>query len=205
MCSVTLALLTLFCAAAGYAGITRHLGVLGRTYPVIEPDLMEELRQSANTMEQRWKPLLTLPHDYQPKDLHPLPRTSADRTFLVDMRFTLDHDISDGQGNIVYPKGFSFNPLNHIVFSGGLLILDGSDPEQLAWWEQSPYFDTTKLRLLLSGGKAGELGVRYQRPFYYLTEVMAERLQLRAVPSLVTRNNNQLEVREVFIPKGAKG
>jgi conjugal transfer pilus assembly protein TraW len=205
MCSVTLALLTLFCAAAGYAGITKHLGVLGRTYPVIEPDLMEELRQSAIAVEKKWTPLLTHPHDYQPKDLHPLPRASTDKTFLVDMLFTLDHDISDGKGNIVYPKGFSFNPLNHIAFSGDLLVLDGSDPEQLAWWEQSPYFDATNLRLLLSGGKAGELGARYQRPFYYLTKVMAERLQLQAVPSLVLRKNNQLEVREVLIPKEAKG
>lgn len=202
MGSVILGLVTLCCAAAGYAGITRHLGVVGRTYPVIEPDLIEELRDSAVALERRRAGKESSVSDYQPRDLHPLPRTSADRTFEVDMRFTLHNDLQDGNGNTIYPRGYSFNPLNSIVFSGGLLIIDGNDQEQLAWWEQSSYFGKSNVRVILSGGKAGKLAERYQRPFFYLTEAMATRLRLQAAPSLVTRDDDHLEVREVFIPKG---
>ena len=53
-----------------------------------------------------------------------------ERTFLVDMTYTLDRDIADEKGNVVYPKGYTFNPLDYITYPGTLVILDGNSPTQ---------------------------------------------------------------------------
>ena len=62
-----------------------------------------------------------------------------DRTFLVDMTYTLERDIRDDKGNIVYPAGYAFNPLSYVSYPRTLVILNGKRPEQIRWFEESPY------------------------------------------------------------------
>ncbi len=40
-----------------------------------------------------------------------------------------------------------------------------------------------------------------KRSVFYLTDEIAERLQLAAVPSLVFQKGDKLEVREIMVPK----
>jgi len=183
------------CASQALAAHTRLEDVGNTKYPIIETDLLEELRQKATRIDVE---ALRNAHDrYQPANLHSLPRASADRVFTVDLTSTLDHDIKDVQGNLLYPQGFTFNPLRYAGLSGGLVIIDGSDPEQAEWFKKSPYFQNHRAILLLSGGYAAEVKQELKRPVYYLTHDIASQLQLKAVPSVVTMQDNKLTVREV--------
>ena len=116
-------------------GEAKHLGVAGKLYQVVEPDIATELEQQAvakNHVEE--DEFLNRVRTYQPEDLHPLPRATEDRTFLVDMTYTLDQDLVDGNGKVIYPRGFTFNPLDYVSFPGGLLVIDGDDPSQIKWF-----------------------------------------------------------------------
>ncbi len=185
------------------SGAIKNIGVVGETYPVVEPDVVAELKEEAvkknrfgdNAFLERMK-------TYQPEDIHHLPRATMDRTFLVDMTYTLDRDLLDGDGKVIYPKGFTFNPLDYVSFSGGMLLIDGSDPTQLKWFKKTPYVNNHQVRLLLSGGYAYELINQLKRSVFYLTDEIAERLQLAAVPSLVFQKDDKLEVREIMVPEG---
>ena len=186
--------------------MTINLGTVGTTYPVIEPDVAEQLKERAihrSTSEQRQ--LLGQLQKYQPANIHSLPRATADRNFPVDMTYTLEHDLRDGEGKIIYPKGFTFNPLDYVPFSEGLVIIDGDDPEQVEWFRKSPYARNHRARLLITGGYAYELSRKLQRSVYYLTDVMAERLHLIAVPAVVVREGNRLRVRETLFSSPAGG
>ena len=121
------------------------------------------------------------------------------------MTYTLEHDLRDGKGKIIYPRGFTFNPLDHVPFSGGLVIIDGDDPEQVEWFRESPYARNHRARLLLAGGYAYELSRKLQRAVYYLTDGMAKRLHLTAVPAVVVREGNRLRVREIVFSSPAGG
>lgn len=94
----------------------RYLGTVGNVYPVVEPDALAEIKEAAarvdweKAIDQRKK--LPMIKNFKPGDLHPLPAATAARSFLVDMTYTLDADIPDGKGGVLYPRGFSFNPLN---------------------------------------------------------------------------------------------
>jgi conjugal transfer pilus assembly protein TraW len=188
------ALWIITCATQVLAAHTR-LEPVGRTYPIVEQDITKELQQKATTIDL--DALFNTHNRYQPPNLHPLPRTASDRVFTVDLTHTLDHDIKDSQGNLLYPQGFTFNPLQHAGLSGGLVVIDGSDLQQVEWFKGSPYFQNQRAILLLSGGYAAEVKQELKSPVYYLTHGIAARLQLKAAPSVVVEQDNKLTVREV--------
>lgn len=188
------ALWIITCATQVLAAHTR-LEPVGRTYPILEQDIREEFKQKATGIDI--DALFNTHNRYQPANLHPLPRTASDRVFTVDLTHTLDHDIKDSQGNLLYPQGFTFNPLQYAGLRGGMVVIDGSDPQQVEWFKGSPYFQNHRAILLLSGGYAAEMKQELKRPVYYLTHDIAARLQLKAAPSVVVEEDNKLTVREV--------
>ena len=179
------------------AGEIVRLEPVGPTSAVIETDLAEELRSRAVRVDVE-----QLRHDqerYQPANLQALPRAEKDTTTRVDLTHTLEQNLIDAQGTILYPAGFTFNPLRYVSLSGALVVIDGSDPEQVAWFKGSSYGANRRSLLLLSGGLAAALRDELRRPVAYLTEDIARRLQVRAVPSVVMEQDQHLTVREVRI------
>ena len=179
------------------AGEIVRLEPVGPTSAVIETDLGEVLRQRAVSVDV--EQLRSVQAHYQPANLRALPRATKDTTSIVDLTHTLQQDLVDAQGTILYPRGFTFNPLRYVSLSGALVVIDGSDPEQVAWFKGSPYGANRRALLLLSGGLAAALRDGLQRPVAYLTEDIAQRLQVRAVPSVVVERDNQLVIREVSL------
>ena len=179
------------------AGEIVRLEPVGPTSAVIETDLGEVLRQRAVSVDV--EQLRSVQAHYQPANLRALPRATKDTTSIVDLTHTLQQDLVDAQGTILYPRGFTFNPLRYVSLTGALVVIDGSDPEQVAWFKGSPYGANRRALLLLSGGLAAPLRDELRRPVAYLTEDIARRLQLRAVPSIVVERDNQLMIREVSL------
>ena len=179
------------------AGEIVRLEPVGPTSAVVETDLAEALRQRAVSIDV--EQLRSAQAHYQPANLQALPRAEKDTTTRVDLTHTLEQDLVDAQGTILYPAGFTFNPLQYVSLSGALVVIDGSDPEQVAWFKDSPYGANHRALLLLSGGLAATLRDELDRPVAYLTEDIAQRLQLRAVPSVVMEQDQHLTVREVRI------
>ncbi len=180
----------------------KNLGVVGEMYPIVEPDVVAELKeQAAKTKELSDDEFREQIKSYQPENLHHLPRATRDRIFLVDMTYTIDRDLLDGDGKVIYPRGFTFNPLDYVSFSGGMLVIDGRDPTQVKWFTKTPYANNHRVRLLLSGGYAYKLIEELKRSVFYLTDEIADRLQLAAVPSLVIQKGDKLQVREILVPE----
>ena len=174
-----------------------QLEPVGPTSAVIETDLAEALRQRAVSVDV--ERLRSAQAHYQPANLQALPRATKDATTMVDLTHTLEQDVQDANGQVLYPAGFTFNPLRYVSLSGALVVIDGSDPEQVAWFKGSPYGSNRRALLLLSGGLAAALRDELRRPVAYLTEDIARRLQLRAAPSVVMEHDQHLTVREVRI------
>ena len=191
-----LALLLAGVSPAGAGEIVR-LEPVGPISAVIETGLGDALRQRAVSVDV--EQLRSAQAHYQPANLHALPRATKDTTTMVDLTHTLEQDLVDAQGTILYPAGFTFNPLRYVSLTGVLVVIDGSDPEQVVWFKGSPYGANHRALLLLSGGLAAPLRDELQRPVAYLTQDIAQRLQLRAVPSVVMEQDQHLTVREVRI------
>ncbi len=181
--------------------VITNLGAAGMTYPVVEPgmlaDVQKQVLQNKEVREQ-WVERIK---SYQPADLQKLPRAVTDRTYTVDMTYTLNSDLTDANGKITYPSGYSFNPLDYINLPGGIVVIDGDNPDEVEWFKQSPYADNHQIKLLISDGLALDLIDTLQRPVFYLTEDMASRLQLKAVPALIFQQGNRMLVREIKLAR----
>jgi conjugal transfer pilus assembly protein TraW len=175
---------------------SRVIGTFGKTYEIIERDALEEIQERAAQIN--WKSKLDgiQPKEFLPRGLKDLPRAGWDNTFLVDMTYTLDFDIPDGKGGILYPKGYRFNPLDYLSFNQTLVVFDGDDPLQIAWLRSSGLLSKNNTVLLLSGGSFSDVGKGLDRLVYYVTPQMVDRFHLRFTPAVIQRRDRMMEVRE---------
>lgn len=177
---------------------------MGQVYLIAEPDALAEIRQAAKEVD--WhktldpKKTCTAIQHFRPHNLHPLPAAKADKVFQVDMTYTVASDIPDGKGGVLYPKGYTFNPLDYLRLTSVLVVIDADDQKQVEWFKSSPHATDYHTRLLLSGGDYYDLGRQLKRPAFYLMDDVAKRLHLAAVPSVIKQSGKKLEVTEVRVP-----
>ena len=176
----------------------KNLGTIGMTYPIVEPDLVEEIKASID-YEKLAKVMEEHRQNYQAKDIYALPTVKRDRTFFVDMTYTLDHDIANENGEIMYQRGLTWNPLDYVSLPGGLVVINSEDAKQVEWFEKSPYNKNRQIKLLISAGFAAPLIKQLDRPVFYLTKTIADRLQLAAAPCVITQNGKKMMVQEIKI------
>lgn len=179
----------------------KDLGVVGKTYPIKERDALQEIEERAKKVDWKKEVSKIKPERYRPEGSVNLPKATKNSLFLVDMTYTLDMDIPDGKGGILYPKGYTFNPLDYIPFRKMLVVINGSDKDQIAWFKKSPYISRPDVMLLLTEGSYSKLGQTLGRPVFYSDSRIVDKFQLKAVPSVIEQAGRMMQVREINVPK----
>ena len=185
-------------------GQARVLDTLGAVCEIAEPDALSELKERVS--RAHWGEILGKEEaarkvrGYRPQGLSKLPKAGESKKRLVDVTYRLQEDLVGADGKPAFPKGFAVNPLEHVWLSGNLVFLDGSDPEQVAWFRESPYFGEITTRLILTGGSLYKLMERFATPVFYADGKMLERLQVQKVPTVVRQSGELLELEEVEVP-----
>lgn len=181
----------------------KELGTFGMTYRIVERDALAEIEERARQVD--WQKVLDKRkvENYQgPTDRVRLPRAKRSRSFPVDMTYTTEIDVPDGKGGILYPKGYTFNPLDYVTYPKTLVVIDGTDPEQVKWFAASEYDKRLDVTLLLTEGSFGTVSKRISRPLFYADRKIVERLKLKAAPSVIRQKGLVMEVTEVKLPVG---
>ena len=191
------------------AAVCADLGDVGATYPIAERDVLAEIEERARAVD--WgkafdpKRMSEKIRNYRPGEMDVLPAAKKDRVFQVDVSWTLDFDIPDGRGGILYPRGFSFNPLAHVFLPNVLVVIDGGDARQVEWFRASSHAKDYRVMLLLSGGSYTRVMEKLKRPAFYADARIVKRFQLKAVPAVIVQKGAVMEVREyVLDDKGQK-
>lgn len=186
----------------------RDLGAFGATYPIFERDALEEIEDRAKQVD--WGKLFDKEKNeqkvksYKPKDLVHLPRATRNRVRRVDVSYTLDFDITDGKGNNLYPKGFTFNPLDYIAYPRTIVIISGADRQQIEWYKKSVFSKSLNTMLLITEGTYYDLSRELGVAVYYANPLFVERFNLTSVPSIIKQIDNLLEVTEVDVELHSK-
>lgn len=181
----------------------KELGAFGMTYRIVERDALAEIEERARQVD--WHKVLDKRkvENYQgPTDRVRLPRAKRSRSFPVDMTYTTEIDVPDGKGGILYPKGYTFNPLDYVTYPKTVVVIDGTDPDQVKWFAASEYDKRIDVTLLLTEGSFGAVSKRISRPLFYADRKIIERLKLQAVPSVVRQKGRVMEVTEVKLSVG---
>ena len=157
----------------------RDLGRVGQVYPIIEESVT--LPESGN--------------DRQPNPLGPmtLPTASVEMEQFLDLTYTVPWDIADAEGNIVYPKGYRYNPLTNRRFRT-MIIIDGSKSDQLDWAEHAESAADPMTRIVTTQGDLAAVSRRFNRRVYRLHPQVAERFGIKTVPTIVQQKGAVLAV-----------
>ncbi|WP_339348647.1 conjugal transfer protein TraW [uncultured Sphingomonas sp.] len=171
---------------------------IGRTWPIAEPDALAEIevragRQPTNIASrygprERWSAM-------RAASLAPVAQS---RVRWVVPFHTLAFDIRGADGRIVYPKGFTFNPLAYVTLPQRLIVVGAGD---LGWaLAQAKPTDF----ILLAAGKGADpiaLSEKAQRPIFLLEARVKERLGLTHAPVIVRQVGQKLELTEVRLDR----
>jgi len=183
--------------------LAKNLGTIGATYSIVERDALQEIEERAAQVD--WKKLFDKEKNeeriknYKPKDVVRLARATRDSVRKVDISYTLEFDIHDEKGNILYPKGFTFNPLDYIVNPRTYVVINGSDRLQVEWFKKSSYIKDVNTVLWITDGNYYDLATDLGRAVFYANSLIVERFNLMAVPCVIVQKGNLLEVTEVDV------
>ncbi len=162
---------------------------VGQTYPILEPDALEEIK--ARAAEINWQQqLATANIGWSAKDGLPLARAPADRTRQVIPTYTQEFDIRDQTGQLIYPKGFQFNPLEHITLPYRIVVIETQDLD----WAKARLKKTDMV--ILTHGDFSYASQALERPTFLLDERTRTRLKLEFVPSIVEQSGRVLLINE---------
>lgn len=182
----------------------RTLGTFGNTYSIAERDGLDEIREKAKKVD--WAKYFNAQNFSKRMAGHEksfefiLPKAKADNSRLVDITYTLPFDIYDTNGKVLYPRGFTFKPLQYMPMPYSIIVIDGSDKSQIKWLKASGYGTKVAAMVLTTGGETAKLIKELKRPVYVADRRIVDRFRLRAVPSVIVQKGLYVEVQEIVVP-----
>lgn len=184
------------------------LGVIGPTYAISEPHLLQMIEQRLREKERsgelkrleeqaRGRGIATVKNPLPIAGLRP---TETVRTFYFDPSFTLDRNILGAQGELLFTAGTRKNPLEVVSLSRHLLFFDARDPLQIGRARQLIAFYQGRVKPILVGGSFLDVMKSWRIPVYYDQRgLLTRRLGITQVPALVSQEGLRLRIDELAV------
>lgn len=201
-------LLACLVALACPAAQALNLGQIGPTYGIAEPHLLADIERRLREKERsgelrrlmdeaRTRGIETV---RQPVPVDGLRPTDSARTFYVDPSFTLDRNVVDATGHLLFAAGTRKNPLEVVSLARRLLFFDARDARQVRRARQLMAGNEARIKPILTGGSYLDLMKSWRVPVYYDQQgVLTRRLGIRQVPALVSQEGLRLRVDEMVL------
>ena len=183
--AIRIGLLAGFLIATLGAVQAKNLGQAGPVYPIIEKSVIE--RQEPNQKHR-------LP-SFEPMSL---PTALTETEQYLDLSYTVPQDITDAEGNIIYPEGYRFNPLEHRRFRT-MIVIDGGDERQVDWVDNLKDSADPMTRIVITQGDMAAVSQRFKRRVYRLHPQVAQRFRIENVPTIVQQKGAVLAVKAIPI------
>lgn len=184
------------------------LGTIGPTYAITEPHLLKMIEQRLRDKERSGE-LRHLEDEAKARAVdavtHPqavpgLRTTQKARTFYWDPSFTLDRNILDAQGRLMFAAGTRKNPLEVVSLSKSLLFFDARDAAQVQRARQLLAKLQGRVKPILTGGSYLDLMKSWRIPVYYDQQgLLTRRFGIQQVPALVTQEGLRLRIDEMEV------
>lgn len=178
----------------------------GNVYEIQEEDALEwiskklnqlqitgELEKQQNVLKEKARQRI-----YRPKPVMNLKKTIKSRTFTHDLTIVVPEDILDADGQIIYAKGMTINPLKNMNSQKALLFFDGDDSEQVQWALKEYYRRDQLAKLILINGSIIDLMQQTEIRFYFdQSGRLIQHFQIEQIPAVVEQKGEKLIVSEL--------
>lgn len=182
-----------------------NLGVFGNTYKIKEEDLLQAIERKSKQFDSQ-KMMETFKEKVKTETGrvdYSFPIAVDNASFLIDLTYTLEQDIPmiDKSGNItgiLYPKGFTFNPLDYVNFRDILIFINGTRDSEINFVKEK-YADDPRAIIVITKGNAFEVSEKIKRKVYIYSDRVASRFHISKTPSVVYQSGNMLKVDEIAL------
>lgn len=201
--STTIALL-LAGAVLVAAGAHAQTSTIGRTWPIAEPDALAEIEAKAATMPADMSAKFGPRASWSAMKAAPLGVALRSVRRSVVPFYTLDNEIRLPDGKLLYPKGYTFNPLAYVTLPQRLVVVH---PRDLGWALGQAKPADFILLTADSGRDNGQgpdpltLSERSGRALFILEPRVKERLGLTVAPVIIEQVGQKLELTEVRLDR----
>lgn len=185
-----------------------NLGVLGPTYGIGEPHLLQMIEQRLREKERSGElaRLEALARERgtravrEPTPVAGVTTTRTARTFYFDPSITLERNLVGSRGELLFPAGTRKNPLEVVSLSRPLLFIDARDSRQVQRARELMARHQGRVKPILTAGSYLALMKAWRVPVYYDQQgVLTRRLGIRQVPALVTQEGQRLRIDELEV------
>ena len=178
------------------------LGVRGATWPIAEPDLLEQIESRLSDMQSSGE-LARIEREAQTRarsrleEPEPVPGIAPAREARIrsfDPAIVVERDIRLPDGTLIAAAGTRIGPLARHPLTRDLLFVDGRREAEIAWALEH----ARPAKIVLLAGRPLDLMRRHRRPFFFDTGGrLAERFGIAATPALVEQAGSKLRISEI--------
>ncbi|ENM6365919.1 hypothetical protein AB8I23_004253 [Vibrio alginolyticus] len=166
---------------------------LAKTYPVVEPDPMEEIQERLKNVDvQDYMDTPREEWSVFKGESYPVATKSQVRRYVP--WYTTEFDIRGQNGKVVYPKGFTFNPLKFTPPLTRRMVFF-----KLDHYEKLKPLIRPSDELIADSGDVVELSEKIDRHISLVEPNSRERLGLRVVPSIIEQKGELFEIKEISL------
>lgn len=179
---------------------------LGPTYPITEPDMLEEIHKKLKSMERSGKlnelqrrAVERSKHSIEsPSPVENLQRTTRPRTFYFDPTWRVPQDIITPEGKVIASAGDAVNPLDYVSMSNHLVFFDGRDTDQVKKAADLVSHYEGRVKAIMVAGEPLKLTRKWKRQIYFdQGGMLVRRFGITQVPALVSQESKRLRIDEL--------
>lgn len=180
---------------AATATIQAKTIVLGTTYEISEKDAQVELMERVNNKD--WDKVFSERRNNQAEwaalKTAYLPVSQEDKTRTHIPFYTSEMEVKDPSGKVIYPKGYTFNPLNHMSLPNKIWVLTPSTTKYFVG--KIPKTD----QILIANGNPLDQRAVLKMPTFILDDKTKQRLGITHAPSMIQQEGSALKITEYSI------
>ena len=187
--------------------MAKDLGAIGPVYPIKEKHMLDEIQDKLKVMEEngeldklnKKRAKITKEKFLRPNPVKGLTKTTERRTFYYDPTYVLQQDIHDGEGQLIFKKGTTVNPLDMVNLTRYLIFFDGDDKEQIEWAMAVEKYYNGRVKMILTNGPVAQLSKDLEKPVFFDQQgMLVAKFGIKHVPAIVSQEEKLLRIDEVL-------
>lgn len=190
----------------------KDFGTFGHTYPIDEPDLLQDIqtklvnleesgmiKQHQNEIVEKTKRSLA-----NPPAVKGLTKATQYREYCIDPSIVVPYDLKDHEGQIFQKAGTKYNPLGPTPLRTKLVFIQGDDEDQVRWVQETFFDLDIKVKVILVSGAPFALMESWDKPvFFDQGGVITSKLEIKAVPAVVEQEGRHLKISEIYLKEAS--
>lgn len=181
---------------------------IGPTYPIQEPDMLEEIMAKLKEKERNGdiarlqKEAIRRSENSvrNPRPVDGVVRTRMPRTYYYDPSVVVNKRIATPDGKVIAEAGQKFNPLTQVAWPQWLVFFDARDAQQVKKAEELIKQANGRAKPVLTGGSYIDLQKKWQRQVYFdQAGTLVAKFGIKQVPAVVSQEGERLRIDELAL------